>query len=193
MVNALAEASDPSELLWEAQLARWTARPPLRAGQGVLLAGSSGAGKTTVGRALAEGLDLPFADLDEAIEARAGKPIPAIFAEDGEAAFRALEGSVLPRLLAAPAVVALGGGAWESAAVRGAAEAAGFVVLWLAERAAACWDRVASDPHRPLAQARAAFLVRHRQRLARWSLLPCVLPLGRPPQEIGRALASRVS
>jgi len=193
MVSALAEASDPSELLWQAQLARWAARSPIRPGQGVLLAGSSGAGKTTVGRALAGSLGLPFADLDEAIEARAGKPIPGIFAEDGEAAFREREATVLPGLLAASAVVALGGGAWESAAVREAAEASGFTALWLAERPATCWDRAAADPHRPLAQDRAAFLARHRARLARWSLLPCVLPLGRGPEVIGRALASRVS
>jgi thiamine-phosphate diphosphorylase len=193
MVSALAAAERPADLLWAAQLARWPARPPLHPGQGVLLAGSSGAGKSTLGRVLAAELALPFHDLDMAIEARAGKPIPAIFAEDGEAAFRAHEADLLPTLLAAPAVIALGGGAWESAEVRAAAEAAGFATLWLAEPPATCWARVAADPHRPLAQDRGAFLARHRMRLARWSLLPCILPLGRGPEEIGRALAARVS
>lgn len=193
MVSALAVAEDPAELLWQAQLARWKARPPIGRGQGILLAGSSGAGKSTLGRALALELELPFHDLDLAIEARAGKPIPAIFLEDGEGAFRAHEAAVLPALLSAPAVVALGGGAWESAAVRKAAEAAGFQVLWLAENPAACWERVAADPHRPLAADRGIFMARHRDRLPRWSLLPCILPLGRGAEDVGRALASAVS
>lgn len=184
MVGALAEAGDPADLLWKAQAARWKARPPLDPGRPVLLAGSSGAGKSTLGAVLAARLDLPFHDLDRVLEARAGTSIPAIFAERGEAAFRALESEVLPGLLAPPSVVALGGGAWETDAVRRAARDAGATALWLAERPEACWARVAADPHRPLAQDRGIFLARHRARLSRWSLLPCVLPLGRSPVEI---------
>ncbi len=193
MVSALAAAEHPGELLWTAQLARWQARPPFRPGHGLLLAGSSGAGKSTLGKALALELDLPFHDLDRVIETRAGKPIPAIFLEDGEGAFRAHEAALLPALLSAPAVIALGGGAWESAAVRDAAAAAGFKAFWLAEEPAGCWARAGADPHRPLAADRGIFLARHRDRLARWSLLPCVLPLGRSPEEIGRAMVSGLS
>jgi thiamine-phosphate pyrophosphorylase len=193
MVGAVAAAEDPADLLWAAQAARWKARPPFAPGRPVLLAGSSGAGKSTLGAALAAGLGLPFQDLDKVIEARAGRAIPAIFAAEGEAAFRALEAAVLPDLLASPSVVALGGGAWEIPAVRAAAGAAGAAVLWLAERPGACWARAAADPQRPLAQDRAAFLARHQARLARWSLLPCLLPLGRSPEEIVAALLGRVS
>jgi shikimate kinase len=192
MVSALAEAEDPSDLLWRAQAARWQARPPLGQGRSILLAGSSGAGKSTLGAVLAARLGLPFHDLDTAIEAAAGRPIPAIFDQDGEAAFRALEAAALPGLVATPGVVALGGGAWETEAVRQAAAAAGATVLWIAERPEACWGRAAADPHRPLARDREAFLARHRARLARWSLLPCVLPLGRAPGVIVDGLLAGV-
>ena len=50
-----------------------------------------GAGKTTLGREVAARLGRPFLDLDQAIEERAGKSIPELFAERGEAAFRAIE------------------------------------------------------------------------------------------------------
>lgn len=193
MVSALALEEDPAGRLWQAQAARWRARPPVPPGRALLLAGSSGCGKSTLGPALAARLGLPFRDLDTIIEEEAGKSIPAIFAEDGEAAFRVLEGRLLPPQLAAPAVVALGGGAWESETVRRAAEAAGAAALWLAERPEVCWARVAGDPQRPLAGDREAFLARHRARLGRWSRLPCVLPLGRGPEEIVDALRAGVS
>jgi shikimate kinase/3-dehydroquinate synthase len=79
----------------------------------LLLNGFMGTGKSTVGKRVAARLGLPFVDLDEAIVARAGKPIPAIFANDGEPAFRRLEREELGRLVDAPAphVIALGGGA----------------------------------------------------------------------------------
>jgi shikimate kinase len=54
-----------------------------------------GCGKSTVGRTLAQKLGRPFADIDGQIEAAAGKPIPKIFAEDGEEKFRQLETRVL--------------------------------------------------------------------------------------------------
>ena len=63
-------------------------------GEFVYLTGHSGAGKSTVGRMVARQLNLGFVDTDDAIEARAGKAIAALFAESGEPAFRALERSV---------------------------------------------------------------------------------------------------
>ncbi len=78
----------------------------------IVLVGFMGAGKTTIGNLLAARLGLPFADSDEVIERRAGRPIKQIFAEDGEPAFRALEHQVIAELLDGPALVlALGGGA----------------------------------------------------------------------------------
>ncbi|HWS31608.1 MAG TPA: shikimate kinase [Actinoplanes sp.] len=74
--------------------------------------GVMGAGKTTVGQAVAAALGVPFADTDLIIEARAGKPIPEIFVDDGEDTFRALEReTVASSLETFGGVLALGGGA----------------------------------------------------------------------------------
>ncbi len=76
----------------------------------VFLTGFMGSGKSTLGRPLAEALNLRFADLDEVIADRAGRSIADIFARGGESRFRALEAAALRS--AQPGIVyALGGGA----------------------------------------------------------------------------------
>ena len=89
--------------------------------QAVALVGFMGAGKSAVGRELATALGIPLVDTDDLIVAEAG-PIAAIFAERGEASFRALEADVVTAAISAaadsPCVLALGGGAVLSAAVR---------------------------------------------------------------------------
>ena len=189
MTAALGPEANLAEVLWEAQAARWRSRPPFAPGQGILLAGSSGAGKSALAAALAARLGLSLVDLDDRIVAEVGRSIPAIFDQEGEAGFRDLEAQLLKEELNRPAVVALGGGAWETDAVRQAAAGSGFALLWLAETPERCWSRAGGDPGRPLAASRAEFLARHRQRIRRWSALPCVLPLGRTPQALARALA----
>ncbi|MCO5219352.1 MAG: 3-dehydroquinate synthase [Thermomicrobiales bacterium] len=78
----------------------------------LMLTGMSGAGKSTVGRLVAETLGWDFVDMDDEIEARVGRTIPTIFAEDGEPAFRALEADLLAELLQVrDAVISTGGGA----------------------------------------------------------------------------------
>ena len=79
----------------------------------IALVGLMGVGKSTIGRRLAQALDLPFRDADQEIEAAAGRSIPEIFAERGEAEFRAGERRVIGRLLHEPRhVLATGGGAF---------------------------------------------------------------------------------
>ncbi|MGP9537066.1 shikimate kinase [Brachybacterium sp. AOP43-C2-M15] len=78
----------------------------------VILIGPMAAGKTAVGRALADRLGVPFADLDALIVAEDGRTIPEIFAAEGEPAFRELEAAVLARALEEhEGVLSLGGGA----------------------------------------------------------------------------------
>ena len=77
----------------------------------VFLSGFMGAGKTTVGRLLAERLDWPFVDLDNLIEVTAGQSVREIFEREGEAAFRARERVALAGALEQdPLLVATGGG-----------------------------------------------------------------------------------
>jgi shikimate kinase len=99
--------------------------PPRRP---IFLVGYMGAGKTTVGKALAHNLGWRFLDLDDAIVEREGRTIAEIFRDVGETAFRQIETEVLAEILRqlrrAPAVIALGGGAFvqqrNAAALRGA-------------------------------------------------------------------------
>ena len=85
-----------------------TIRPDLP----LVLIGFMGAGKTTIGRRLAEALQRPFYDIDDEVEASVGKTITTIFAESGETAFREIEGAILISVAAIrpPAVIASGGG-----------------------------------------------------------------------------------
>lgn len=77
----------------------------------VYIVGFMGCGKTTIGRALAERLGVPFVDLDEAFEAMAGRTIRETFETRGEAFFREREAELLAGTAGLPsAVVALGGG-----------------------------------------------------------------------------------
>lgn len=95
-----------------------------------VLVGAPGAGKSTVGRRLAVALGVDFCDTDAEIEARAGKTIPQIFADEGEQAFRKMEEDVVREALASESgVVSLGGGAILSAQTRAAL--VGHTVVYL--------------------------------------------------------------
>jgi shikimate kinase len=84
----------------------------------VFLVGLPGAGKSTIGQAVAERLRISFVDLDRAIESTAGKSITRIFAEDGEPRFRELEKEATERLPLTPAIVAPGAGWISNEAIR---------------------------------------------------------------------------
>lgn len=95
----------------------------------IVLVGFMGAGKTTVGRLVADTLGLPFVDTDGLIEAEQGA-IPGLFAREGERGFRRLESRVASEVLSGPeAVVALGGGAVTDPVTRSALEWATVVLL----------------------------------------------------------------
>jgi shikimate kinase len=189
MVGEVARATDPGELLWQAQVARWEARPPVARGQGVVLIGGSGAGKSSLGRALGTRLGMAFLDADQRVETVSGRGIPELFSEIGEAGFRTLEAEAVAASLESPAVVALGAGAWETQITRERVKASGFQVLWLAEVPERAWARVGGDAHRPLAGDREIFMKRWATRAPRWWQAPMVLPLGRSAQALAEALA----
>ncbi|MBK9081524.1 MAG: 3-dehydroquinate synthase [Rhizobiales bacterium] len=118
----------------------------------IVLVGMMGAGKTSVGRRLAQRLGLPYADADHEIEAAAGMTIPEIFAEHGEAYFRDGERRVIARLLAnGPRVLATGGGAYMNESTRAAIARAG-VSIWLKADFEVLMRRVRKRANRPLLQ-----------------------------------------
>ena len=88
-----------------------------------------GCGKSTVGRELHQRLGYPLVDMDQVIEERAGKPITAIFADDGEAAFRDMETALLRELNDPDAprrIISTGGGVVGRAGKPGTAQGAGL-------------------------------------------------------------------
>lgn len=115
----------------------------------VFLVGPSGAGKTTVGALLAAALGLPFRDSDATVAGAAGRSIAQLFADEGEAGFRARERAALAELAAGPpAVVAVGAGALGDPANARLLAARGRIVLLDAQPAtlAARLDRAADRP-----------------------------------------------
>lgn len=116
----------------------------------VVMVGMMGAGKTAVGRALAQLLGVPFLDSDHEIEAAANMTVPEIFARDGEPFFRARESEVIHRLLAgAPCVLSTGGGAFLSEQNRETISTHG-VSVWLDADVELLWNRVKHRDTRPL-------------------------------------------
>jgi shikimate kinase len=116
----------------------------------VALVGLMGAGKTTIGRRLAQALALPFVDADEAIVTAAGRSIEDIFAERGECEFRRGERQVIARLLEEPPhVLATGGGAFIDPRTRALMKARA-ISIWLKAPLDVLMKRVTKRDHRPL-------------------------------------------
>jgi shikimate kinase len=109
-----------------------------------------GAGKSTIGKALAKRLGYEFIDSDEIIESIAGKSIPHIFAEVGEAEFRRLEREALKSMSGRSRLVAsLGGGAYVAEENRRILRDIG-ISIWIDCPFDLCWSRVSKETHRPL-------------------------------------------
>ncbi|OBY29732.1 shikimate kinase [Mycolicibacter kumamotonensis] len=114
-----------------------------------VLVGLPGAGKSTIGRRLAKALGVEMLDTDAAIEARTGRSIADIFANDGEQEFRRIEEEVVRAALAEhDGVLSLGGGAVTSPGVRDAL--AGHTVVFLEISAAEGVRRTGGSTVRPL-------------------------------------------
>ena len=116
----------------------------------IVFVGLMGAGKTAIGRKLAQMLDLPFADSDHEIESVSRMTVPELFERYGEPEFRALEERVIGRLVReGPQVLSTGGGAFMNANTRAAIAEEG-VSIWLKADLDTLMERVAKKPHRPL-------------------------------------------
>ena len=114
----------------------------------IVLMGAPGAGKSSVGKRLARKLGRTFVDMDQRIEEVVGKPVAEIFADEGEAHFRALEQEATLELLDTYDVVALGGGAVMNPVIREAL--AGHEVIWLKVSIGQATRRVGMNTVRPL-------------------------------------------
>ena len=148
---AAALGARPAELLEGAPAAGPT-RP-------IALLGVRGAGKSTLGAALAKRLRVPLVELDQRIEAAAGLPLGEIFALHGEAYYRRLEREVLRQLVSPPTPMVLAtGGSIVSDAATYALLRATCRTVWLRAKPREHWDRVvAQGDSRPMAKNPAAF------------------------------------
>ena len=116
----------------------------------IVLVGMMGSGKSSIGRRLAGRLSLPFVDADAEIEKAANMTISEIFANQGEAYFRAGEARVIARLLdGGPQVLATGGGAFVNPETRAAIRAKG-ISIWLKATTDILMRRIKRRADRPL-------------------------------------------
>ena len=122
----------------------------------IILVGFMASGKSVVGEALSRLAGMPFVDADAEAARRGGRPIPQIFQEDGEAAFRELERQVIADLCTGSGrVIAAGGGAFADAGNREVMLASG-VVFCLSARPETILERLSQDNRNSSAAADAA-------------------------------------
>jgi len=162
----------------------------------VFLVGFMGSGKSSIGRHLAPLLRVHFVDLDENIARRTGRTVDAIFAHEGEPAFREHERAALHELesiLHQGAVIATGGGTFADPELRAWMLARGACV-WLDATLDAIESRVARDGSRPLFGDRAALERLHAERCAAYAEAPLRHDTSATDaMAAARALASRLA
>jgi shikimate kinase len=159
----------------------------------IYLTGFMGSGKSTVGRRLAERLGIPFLDLDEEIERRAGVRVREIFERYGEPAFRRMETEALRETISRPdVVVATGGGTMMFEGNARLIRAAGLSV-WLNPAFATIVGRIGAlgKEDRPLFKDEVQALALYRERLPAYRRADLTLDIapGEGPEEIAARIA----
>ncbi|MEJ2185964.1 MAG: shikimate kinase [Gemmatimonadota bacterium] len=163
----------------------------------VVLVGFMAAGKSTIGRLLADRLGWRFVDFDAEIESSSGRSIHRIFAEDGEAGFRALEADLTERVADELDVVLAPGGGWITQGPLVDRLRPCSLFVWLRLSAEEAVKRAGTDPivrpllstADPLAAARRLLAARERDyALADW----IVDVEGRAPRNVARDLSERL-
>jgi shikimate kinase len=165
-------------------------------GPAAVLIGMPGAGKTTVGRALADLLGVPFRDTDDDVARLTGRPTPEVLREMGEAAFRLLEHRATVAALAEhTGVLSLGGGAVLHESTRLRLDGCRVVHLWagldtIAQRIGDAGGRplLEGDPRHRLAQLQRSRLPLYRQLAA-----VSVRSEHRAPHEIAAEIAAALA
>jgi shikimate kinase len=116
----------------------------------IFLSGFMGAGKSTLGRILAQKLERPFEDLDDKIEEKAGKSIPNIFDKSGEAGFRTVERrAIMDVIRNDEGIIALGGGSLQNQHLLDHIKLNGLLVF-IETPISVILDRISGDSNRPL-------------------------------------------
>ena len=158
----------------------------------VFLVGFMGAGKTTVGRLLAEQLEVPFLDLDQAVEEAAGMSVLEIFLQRGEAVFRQWEKEALERAAAGQAaVIATGGGTFASPGNAEWMKKHGLTV-WLHPTFATLAARIGFEgkEDRPLFRDERQALALYRERLPAYRSADLTVEVG--AEETPREITARI-
>ncbi len=157
----------------------------------IILIGMMGCGKTTVGKLLSQRFGRPLADTDALIEARQGRSIPDIFAQDGEERFRALELELCRELGGRQGLIIACGGGLPLQEEAIAALKAGGLVFWLDRDPGRTYDSL-DVSGRPLAQSgRDGFVRRYAARAPvyrRWA--DHTIPCGEGPQAAERQISA---
>jgi shikimate kinase len=151
----------------------------------IFLVGFMGAGKTTVGQALAEAMGWQFADLDPLIEKREGQTVREIFETRGEPEFRRLEREAIAACReVSKAVIALGGGAYIAEENRLLLREIG-VTVWLDCPLEICLRRIGGDAARPLLRSTEEMRELFEHRRPAYGLADLTIETGdRPPKEL---------
>ena len=175
---------------------RSLAGKPAPRAHSVFLAGFMGAGKTSVGEALAASLGCQFIDLDGRIEARQQRKISDIFRDSGESEFRQLESEELQRVLAEvegrAAVVALGGGTFVYPGNAHSLRDCGYTVF-LDAPVELLWQRAQAQGVRPLAVSENHFRQLYAARRSRYMEADCCVQTGgRPVAQVVAEIVQRL-